>query len=179
MISFIDEYRGMFGVEPICRLLPIAPSTYYDNVAKRLDVDRLSVRARNDIAWKIEIRRVFEQNFRVYGVCKVWRQLKREGFDIARCTIARLMRSMGLQGIIRGKPIRTTISSATGPSPLDRVNRQFKAAAPNRLWVSDFTYVATLAGLRLCRVRHRCLCPAYRRLARFQDRPCRLRSRCA
>jgi len=146
MISFIDEYRGMFGVEPICRLLPIAPSTYYDNVAKRLDVDRLSVRARNDIAWKIEIRRVFEQNFRVYGVRKVWRQLRREGFDIARCTVARLMRSMGLQGIIRGKPIRTTISSATGPSPLDRVNRQFKAAAPNRLWVSDFTYVATWQG---------------------------------
>jgi len=105
MISFIDEHRSVFGVEPICRLLPIAPSTYYENVAKRLDVDRLSVRARSDIALKIEIRRVFEANFRVYGVRKVWRQLKREGFNIARCTVARLMRSMGLQGIIRGKPI--------------------------------------------------------------------------
>lgn len=146
MISFIDEHRSVFGVEPICRLLPIAPSTYYENVAKRLDVDRLSVRARSDIALKIEIRRVFEANFRVYGVRKVWRQLKREGFDIARCTVARLMRSMGLRGIIRGKPIRTTIPDKTAPSPLDRVNREFKAPAPNRLWVSDFTYVATWQG---------------------------------
>jgi putative transposase len=108
MISFIDEHRGVFGVEPICRLLPIAPSTYYENVAKRLDVDRLSIRAKSDISLRIEIRRVFEQNFRVYGVRKVWRQLQREGFDVARCTVARLMRSMSLQGIIRGKPIRTT-----------------------------------------------------------------------
>jgi putative transposase len=146
MISFIDEHRSVFGVEPICKLLPIAPSTYYENVAKRLDVDRLSVRARSDISLKIEIRRVFEQNFQVYGVRKVWRQLKREGFDAARCTVARLMRSMSLQGVIRGKPIRTTFSDKTAPSPLDRVNRQFKAPAPNRLWVSDFTYVATWQG---------------------------------
>ena len=147
MISFIDEHQSVFGVEPICRLLPIAPSTYYEDVAKRLDVDQLSVRARSDIALKIEIRRVFEANFRVYGVRKIWRQLKREGFDIARCTVARLMRSMGLQGIIRGKPIRTTIPDKTAPSPLDQVNRQFKAPAPNRLWVSDFTYVASCQGL--------------------------------
>jgi transposase InsO family protein len=146
MISFIDEHRGVFGVEPICRLLPIAPSTYYENVTKRLDVDRLSIRARSDIGLKIEIRRVFEHNFRVYGVRKVWRQLKREGFDVARCSVARLMRSMSLRGIIRGKPIRTTFSDKTAPSPLDRVNRQFKAPAPNRLWVSDFTYVATWQG---------------------------------
>lgn len=146
MISFIDAHRGVFGVEPICRLLPIAPSTYYENVAKRLDVDRLSVRARSDISLKIEIRRVFEQNFRVYGVRKVWRQLQREGFGAARCTVARLMRSMSLQGVIRGKPIRTTFSDKMAPSPLDRVNRQFKAPAPNRLWVSDFTYVATWQG---------------------------------
>jgi putative transposase len=146
MISFIDEHRGVFGVEPICRLLPIAPSTYYENVAKRLDVDRLSVRARSDIGLKIEIRRVFNENFQVYGVRKVWRQLQREGYDIARCTVARLMRSMSLQGIIRGKPVRTTFSDKAAPSPLDRVNRQFKAPAPNRLWVSDFTYVATWQG---------------------------------
>ncbi|MGO7324451.1 IS3 family transposase [Rhizobium ruizarguesonis] len=146
MISFIDEHRAVFGVEPICRLLPIAPSTYYENVAKRVDVDRLSIRARRDISLKIEIRRVFEQNYRVYGIRKVWRQLKREGFDVARCTVARLMRSMSLQGIIRGKPIRTTFPDRTAPSPLDRVNRQFKAPAPNRLWVSDFTYVATWQG---------------------------------
>jgi transposase InsO family protein len=115
MISFIDEHRGVFGVEPICRLLPIAPSTYYENVAKRLGVDRLSIRARSDVSLKIEIRRVFEQNFRVYGVRKVWRQLKREGFDVARCTVARLVRLMSLQGVIRGKPVRATFSDKTDP----------------------------------------------------------------
>lgn len=147
MISFIDEHRPVLGVEPICKLLPIAPSTYYDTVAKRTDVDRLSVRARRDVGLKIEIRRVFDANYRVYGVRKVWRQLQREGFDVARCTVARLMRTMGLQGIIRGKPMRTTISDKAAPCPLDRVNRQFHAPAPNRLWVSDFTYVSTWTGM--------------------------------
>jgi len=146
MIAFIEEHRGVFGVEPICRLLPIAPSTYYENIAKREDVDRLSARARRDITLKIEIRRVFEENFRVYGVRKIWRQLQREGFDVARCTVSRLMRSMGLQGIIRGKPVKTTFPDKSAPSPLDRVNRQFKAPAPNRLWVSDFTYGAPRPG---------------------------------
>lgn len=146
MISFIDEHRGVFGVEPICRLLPIAPSTHYENVAKRLDVDRLSIRARGDISLKIEIRRVFNENFQVYGVRKVWRQLQREGFDIARCTVARLMRVMGLQGIIRGKPVKTTVSDKTAACPLDRVNRHFFAPAPDMLWLSDFTYVATWQG---------------------------------
>ena len=147
MISFIDEHRPVLGVEPICKLLPIAPSTYYDTVAKRTDVDRLSVRARRDVGLKIEIRRVFDANYRVYGVRKVWRQLQREGFDVARCTVARLMRTMGLQGIIRGKPVRTTVSDKAAPCPLDRVNRQFHAPAPNRLWVSDFTYVSTWTGM--------------------------------
>ncbi|MCZ7862216.1 IS3 family transposase [Agrobacterium salinitolerans] len=146
MISFIDEHRPVLGVEPICRLLPIAPSTYYEVVAKRTDVGRLSARVRRDMAMKVEIRRVFNENFQVYGVRKVWRQLQREGFDIARCTVARLMRAMGLQGIIRGKPIRTTISDKTAPCPLDLVNRQFFAPAPNMLWLSDFTYVATWQG---------------------------------
>ncbi|WP_281977685.1 IS3 family transposase [Pseudorhizobium flavum] len=146
MISFIDEHRSVLGVEPICRLLPIAPSTYYEVVAKRADVGRLSARERNDIAMKVEIRRVFNENFQVYGVRKVWRQLQREGFDIARCTVARLMRMMGLQGIIRGKPIKTTVSDKSAPCPLDRVNRHFKAPAPNMLWLSDFTYVATWQG---------------------------------
>ena len=100
----------MLGVEPICRLLPIAPSTYYEVIAKRPDVDRLSARARRDIAMKVEIRLVFNENFQVYRVRKVWRQLLREGYDTARCTVTRLMRVKGLQGIIRGKPIRTTIS---------------------------------------------------------------------
>jgi putative transposase len=146
MISFIDEHRAVLGVEPICRLLPIAPSTYYEVIAKRTDVDRLSARTRRDMALKIEIRRVFNENFQVYGVRKVWRQLQREGFDIARCTVARLMRMMGLQGIIRGKPAKTTVSDKTAPCPLDRVNRQFRAPAPNMLWLSDFTYVATWQG---------------------------------
>lgn len=146
MISFIDAHRPVLGVEPICRLLPIAPSTYYEVVAKRTDVDRLSARARRDMAMKVEIRRVFNENFQVYGVRKVWRQLQREGHDIARCTVARLMRMMGLQGIIRGKPVKTSVSDKAAPCPLDRVNRQFRAPAPNMLWLSDFTYVATWQG---------------------------------
>ncbi|MER9195744.1 IS3 family transposase [Mesorhizobium australicum] len=146
MIAFIDDHRQAHGVEPICKVLPIAPSTYHDHVAKRADPTRLSARAKSDAALKDEVRRVFDANFRVYGVRKVWRQLQREGFDVARCTVARLMRVMGLEGIIRGKPIRTTVSDKAAPCPLDHVNRQFHAPAPNMLWVSDFTYVATWTG---------------------------------
>ncbi len=146
MIAFIDDHREVHGVEPICKVLPIAPSTYRDHVAKRVDASRLSARARRDAALKDEVQRVFEANFRVYGVRKVWRQLQREGFDVARCTVARLMRAMGLEGIIRGKPLRTTVSDKAAPCPLDHVNRQFHAPAPNMLWVSDFTYVATWTG---------------------------------
>jgi transposase InsO family protein len=146
MIAFIDDQREVHGVEPICKVLPIAPSTYHDHVAKRRDPDRLSARAKRDAALKVEIRRVFEENFRVYGVRKVWRQMQREGFEVARCTVARLMGCMGLRGVIRGKPIRTTISDKAAPCPLDRVNRQFQAPRPNALWVSDFTYVATWTG---------------------------------
>lgn len=146
MIAFIDDHRGAHGVEPICKVLPIAPSTYHAHVAKRRDPARLSARARQDAALKIEARRVFDQNFSVYGVRKVWRRLKREGFDVARCTVARLMLDMGLQGVIRGKPVKTTISDKAAPCPLDHVNRQFKAPRPNVLWLSDFTYVATWTG---------------------------------
>ena len=146
MIAFIDDHREAHGVEPICKVLQIAPSTYYDHVARRRDPARLSARAKRDMALKVEVRRVFEENFRVYGVRKAWRQLQREGFDVARCTVERLMREMGLQGVIRGKAIRTTVSDKAAPCPLDKVNRQFHAPAPNRLWVSDFTYVATWAG---------------------------------
>jgi transposase InsO family protein len=146
MIAFIDDQRAIHGVEPICKVLPIAPSTYHAHVAKREDPLRLSARARRDAVLRIEVRRVFDANFRVYGVRKVWRQLRREGFDVARCTVARLMRAMGLAGVIRGKPVRTTIGDRSAPCPLDRVNRQFRAPAPNMLWVSDFTYVATWAG---------------------------------
>lgn len=146
MIAFIDEHRDAYGVEPICRVLPIAPSTYHEHVVQRRDPSRLSGRAQRDEALKPEVMRVFAENFGVYGVRKVWQQMKREGFDIARCSVARLMRDLGLQGVIRGKPVRTTISDKAAPCPLDHVNRQFHAPAPNRLWVSDFTYVATWAG---------------------------------
>jgi putative transposase len=146
MIAFIDEHRVLHGVEPICRVLPIAPSTYHAHAARRADPGKLPARARRDITLRTEIRRVYQENFRVYGVRKVWRQLLREGTAVARCTVARLMRTMGLQGVVRGKRVRTTISNAAAPCPLDRVNRQFKAPRPNALWVSDFTYVATWAG---------------------------------
>ena len=146
MIAFIDDNRSSHGVEPICNVLPIAPSTDHKHVAQRLDPLRLSARARRDIMLKPEIARVFAGNFAVYGVRKVWRQMTREGFAIARCTVERLMRDMGLQGVIRGQPVRTTISDKAASCPLDHVNRQFHAPAPNRLWVSDFTYVSTWGG---------------------------------
>ena len=146
MIAFIDDNRELHGVEPICSVLPIAPSTYRKHVAQRRDPLRLPARARRDLALKPEIARVFAENFAVYGVRKVWRQMRREGFAIARCTVERLMRDMGLHGVIRGKPVRTTISDKAAPCPLDRVNRQFHAPAPNKLWVSDFTYVSTWSG---------------------------------
>ena len=146
MIAFIDDHRRIYGVEPICRVLPIAPSTYREHAARQRDPDRRSARARRDLDLKPEIARVFAENFAVYGVRKVWRQMRREGHPIARCTVERLMRQLGLQGVIRGKPIRTTISDKASPCPLDHVNRQFHALAPNRLWLSDFTYVATWAG---------------------------------
>ena len=127
-------------------MLPIAPATYYEHRAKRADPARLSDRAKSDEALRPEIQRVFDANWQVYGVRKIWRQLRREGFDVARCTVARLMKGMGIQGIIRGKPQKTTVPDRKLPCPLDRVNRQFRVPAPNMLWVSDFTYVATWKG---------------------------------
>ena len=146
MIAFIDDHRQAYGVEPICRVLPIAPSTWYEHDARRRDPSRRPARARRDEALRPEVLRVFAENFGVYGVRKVWRQMRREGRPVARCTVERLMRDLGLQGVIRGKPVRTTISDKATPCPLDQVNRQFHAPAPNRLWVSDFTYVATWTG---------------------------------
>jgi transposase InsO family protein len=146
MIQFIEDHRADLGVEPICRVLPIAPATFYDHLAKRVDPSRLSDRAVRDAELKPEIERVFEANLSVYGVRKIWRQMRREGFDIARCTVARLMKGIGIEGVIRGKKPRTTIPDKALPCPLDRVNRQFHAPAPNVLWVSDFTYVATWQG---------------------------------
>jgi transposase InsO family protein len=146
MIQFIDDNRGSYGVEPICNVLPIAPSTYHEHAARRADPSKSPDRLRRDADLRPKIQKVFDDNYQVYGVRKVWRQLRREGADVARCTVERLMRDMGLAGVIRGKPARTTISDKAVPCPLDHVNRQFHAPAPNMLWVSDFTYVSTWGG---------------------------------
>ena len=151
MIAFIDDHRQAYGLgprcgsRPICKVLPIAPSTYHAHVARRADPGKLPTRARSDGALMAEIRRVHEANFGVYGVRKVWRQLAREGIKAARCTVGRLMRSMGLQGVVRGRKVGTTVPDPAAACPLDHVNRQFRAPRPNALWVSDFTYVATSA----------------------------------
>jgi transposase InsO family protein len=146
MIAFIDDHRAVYGVEPICKVLPIAPSTYRAHAARRSIPDAAPARVRRDADLRGKIRRVFDSNFQVYGVRKVWRQLQREGEDAARCTVARLMRDMGLKGAVRGKRVKTTVSDSSAACPLDRVNRQFQAPRPNALWVSDFTYVATWTG---------------------------------
>jgi transposase InsO family protein len=146
MISFVDEYRSAYGVEPICRVLPIAPSTYHCHAHRRANPDTAPARVKRDAVLVPEIQRVFDENFSVYGVRKVWRQLLREGIGVARCTVERLMKNMGLQGVTRGKRVRTTVPDKSAPCPLDHVNRQFKAPRPNVLWVSDFTYVSTWAG---------------------------------
>ena len=136
----------VFGVEPICRVLPIAPLTYDEHASRKADPDHRPARERRDAELCRAIRRVFEANFGVYGVRKVWRQMKREGIAVARGTVARLMRQLGLKGVVRGKSIRTTLSNAAAPGPRDRVNRQFQAPRPNALWVSDFTSVTTWSG---------------------------------
>jgi putative transposase len=146
MIAFIDDHRATYGVEPICRMLPIAPSTFHAHAAQRRDPAKASVRTRRDTVLCAAIRRVFDENFGVYGVRKVWRQLCREGLSVARCTVARLIRRLGLRGVVRGKEVRTTMPDRAMPCPADKVNRQFQAPRPNALWVSDFTYVATWQG---------------------------------
>ena len=152
MIAFIDDHREVHGLEPrsgsrpICRLLPIAPSTYHARVAQPVDPAKASSRARQDLVLMEQIRRVHEANFGVYGARKIWRQLGREGVAVARCTVERLMRRMGLRGAVRGKETKTTITDKATPCPADKVNRQFRAPQPNVLWVSDFTYVATWQG---------------------------------
>ena len=146
MIAFIDDHRARYGVEPICKVLPIAPSSYHARVAQRIDPGKASARSRRDTLLRTRIRQVFEANFAVYGVRKIWRQLGREGIAVARCTVARLMRQMGLCGAVRGKETRTTVPDKATPCPADRVNRQFRSLRPNLLWVADFTYVATWQG---------------------------------
>jgi putative transposase len=136
MIGFIDDHRTAYGVEPICRVLPIAPSTYHAHAAKRADPDRRSARERRDATLHADIKRIWDANFQVYGVRKVWLQLQREAIAAPRCRVAQLMKRMGLAGVVRGKTVKTTHSDTSVPCPLDR---QFRAPAPNMLWVSDFS----------------------------------------
>jgi putative transposase len=146
MASFIDAHRAEYGVEPICAELPIAPSAYYEHKARQKDPSREPARVQRDRVFSEEIRRVHKENFEVYGARKVWLQLNREDIPVARCTVERLMRIMGLRGVVRGRSCRTTVSDGSVERPGDLVQRQFSATRPNQLWVADFTYVATWTG---------------------------------
>jgi putative transposase len=146
MVRYIETHQSAYGVEPICAVLPIAPSTYYAHKARERAPGRRSDRARRDAQLKGQVERVWNENLKVYGARKVWLQLRREGFSVARCTVRRLMRELGLKGAVRGRTAKTTVAAAAEACPADRVNRQFKARRPNALWVSDLTYVATWQG---------------------------------
>ncbi len=145
-MAFIDQHRKAYGAEPICKVLQIAPSRYWRHAAQVTDPNLRCARARRDEVLSVDVKRVWQANMQVYGADKVWKQMKREGTQVARCTVERLMRTAGLRGVVRGKVARTTMSDAAAPCPQDRVNRQFRAQRPNQLWVSDFTYVSTWQG---------------------------------
>ena len=146
MKDFVDRHRDTHGVEPICEVLQIAPSGYRRHAARQRNPALRCTRAKRDDVLAPQIERVWQANMQVYGADKVWHQMNREGSIVARCTVERLMKHLGLQGVRRGKVVRTTIPDKTVACPLDRVNRQFKAERPNQLWVSDFTYVSTWQG---------------------------------
>ena len=147
MVGFINAHRDVHGVESICRMLPIAPSTYFRHQAQRADPNRRSTRAQRDDELRAIIRRIWTEHFQVYGPRKVWRQMRREGLRVARCRVRRLMRAMGLAGAVRGRAwVTTTQSQMDAQRPADLVERHFTATRPNQLWVSDFTYVATWRG---------------------------------
>jgi putative transposase len=146
MVSFIDQHRAEWGVEPICEVLPIAPSTYYEGKARQADPSRQSARARQDAELLPVIQRVWKENFSVYGPKKVWKQMNREGIQVARCTVERLMKDLGLRGAIRGRKFKTTIPDEAAARPADLVQRNFTATRPNQLWVADLTFVATWRG---------------------------------
>jgi len=146
MNQFVDQHRHIHGVEPICKVLQIAPSGYRRHAAHQRNPALRCARAHRDDSLMPQIERVWQVNMEVYGADKVWQQLNREGVRVARCTVERLMKRKGLEGVRRGKVVRTTISDKAAPCPQDRVNRQFKADRPNQLWVSDFTYVSTWQG---------------------------------
>ena len=144
---FVDQHRDEFGVEPICAELPIAPSTYYEQKRREREPQRRSARWRRDAELRPLIRRVHEENYGVYGARKVWRQLRRQGTAVARCTVERLMGDLGIQGVVRGKKRRTTtVSDEDAHRPADLVDRQFTATAPDRLWMADITYIPTWSG---------------------------------
>ena len=165
MVQFIDDHRDVFGVEPICAMLPIAPSTYHRHRHQRTHPTHRSARAQRDDQLRVEIQRVYDEHQQVYGPRKVWKQLRRDGIRVARCTVARLMRAMGLAGAVRGRAWITTTHAGEGGRPVDLVDRQFVATRPNQLWVSDFTYRRDLERLRLRRVRHRRVCATHCGLA--------------
>jgi len=146
MVAFIDRHRDQYGVEAICALLPMAPSSYYEYKARQIDASRLPARTHRERQLEGEIHRVWQENFQLYGVRKMWRQLNREAIAVARCTVARLMARMGLRGVVRGRQFRTTVADAALARPEDRVQRNFAAERPDALWVSDLTYVATWRG---------------------------------
>jgi putative transposase len=147
MVAFIDAHREVYGVESICAHVPIAPSTYFRRKAQQQDPARQSARARRDDALRTAIQRVWDANDQVYGPRKVWRQLRQDGIEVARCTVERLMRELGLRGVGRGRAWTTTTQADPDtPRRRDRVQRQFTATRPNQLWVADFTYVATWRG---------------------------------
>ena len=146
VMSFIDAHREELGIEPICRELAIAPSSYHEHAVRLADPDRRPARALRDDEIREQISRVHEASFGLYGTRKVWHQLRRQGIKVAKCTVERLMRGMGLAGIRRGKTCVTTVSNPKAPCPLDKVNREFQVSRPNALWVVDFTYVHTWTG---------------------------------
>ncbi len=147
MVGFIDQHRAHYGVESICAMLPIAPSTYFLRKAQQQDPTTRSSRAQRDDELRAAIQRVWDANDQLYGVEKVWRQLRREGIRVARCTVERLMRAMGLRGTVRGRAWTvTTHAEPSAARPADLVDRHFVATHPNQLWVADFTYVATWRG---------------------------------
>ena len=146
MVSFVDEHRDQYGVESICRELPIAPSTFYEQQARRRNPDLRPDREKRDEERKPEILRIWRENRCVYGAHKIWKQSRREGRTIPRCTVERLMRVLGISGVTRGKRIRTTVPDDAADRPADLVNREFVADRPNQLWVADLTYVSTWRG---------------------------------
>lgn len=168
MRTFIDQYRHAYGVEPICKVMQVAPSGYRRHAAQQRNTALRCARVQRDDELSVDIERVWQANMQVYGAEKVWRQLRREGTDVARCTVERLMRKAGLRGVMRGKVVRTTIADAKAQCPLDRGQPSVQGTAPEPAVCQRFHVRLDVAGFRLCRLRHRRLRSAHRWLARQQ-----------